>query len=147
MSKNNHLFCQIEIKHIENQWNENGKEYIGEVEIIGFFDLNKELIKEIMNIIKKEEVKKHQYYPPPSGGCLVYNGTRNDEGKIILKVSKAPEDNSKYLQASGGEIIRKGILGVGASVVYGAAYVVGTLTAASVVILRGTNGVLFGLFS
>ena len=47
MSKSKLLFFQIEIKHIENhKWNENGKEYIGEVEISCFFDLNKYRIKE-----------------------------------------------------------------------------------------------------
>ena len=40
------------------------KSNIGEVEIIGFFDLNKEPIKEIRNIINKEEVIKHQNYSP-----------------------------------------------------------------------------------
>ena len=78
MSKNSPLFCQAEIKHIKNhKWKENGKEYIGEVKIIGFFDLNKEPIKEIMNIIKKEEVIKHQYHPPSSCNCYVYNATRD----------------------------------------------------------------------
>ena len=101
-----------------------------------------------MNIIKKEEIKKHQYYPPPWGGYLVYNATRGDEGKVILQVSKATEDNSKYLQASGGEIIGKGILGgaIWASVAYAAAYIVDTLTAAPVIILGGPIGVFLVFF-
>ena len=40
------------------------KSNIGEVEIIGFFDLNKEPIKEIMKIIKNKKKKKNQNYPP-----------------------------------------------------------------------------------
>ena len=47
LSKNPPLFCQVEVKHINNyHWFENGKEYIAEVEIIYFYDLNKKPIKE-----------------------------------------------------------------------------------------------------
>lgn len=48
------LFHQVGIKHIKNhKWkDEKGKEYIGEVEIIEFFDFNKDPIAERMNIIK-----------------------------------------------------------------------------------------------
>ena len=46
LSKNNLLFNQIEVKHINiHKWKENGIEYYGEVEIIGLFDLNTESIK------------------------------------------------------------------------------------------------------
>ena len=39
--KNEPLFHQVEIKHLNNyKWKEGNKEYIGEVEIIGFFDFN-----------------------------------------------------------------------------------------------------------
>ena len=50
--------------------------------------MNKEKIKEKMNIIKKEEVIKQQYYrPPPSSKCYVYNTRRDDDGKIEYQVS------------------------------------------------------------
>ena len=64
LSKNPPLFSRVEIQHIKNhKWSENGKEYVGEIEIIiiRFFDLNKEPIKTVTNIIKKEEVIKQQY--------------------------------------------------------------------------------------
>ena len=61
LSKNSPLFSRVEIQHIKNhKWSENGKEYVGEIEIIifRFFDLNKEPIKTVTNIIKKEKVIK-----------------------------------------------------------------------------------------
>ena len=61
LSKNPPLFSRVEIQHIKNhKWSENGKEYVGEIEIIiiRFFDLNKEPIKTVTNIIKKEKVIK-----------------------------------------------------------------------------------------
>ena len=67
------------------------KSNIGEVEIIGFFDLNKEPIKEIRNIINKEEVIKHQNYPPPpSSECYVYNARRDDDGNIETVIVAVP---------------------------------------------------------
>ena len=88
LSKNPPLFCQVEIQHIKNhKWSENGKDYIGEVEIIGFFDLNKKPIKERTNIIKKEEVIKKQYYPPPSYSYSVYNAARSLIGNIYYQRS------------------------------------------------------------
>ena len=73
------------------------KSNIGEVEIIGFFDLNKEPIKEITNIIKKEEVIKQQYYPPSSCDYYVCRARRDDDGKIEYQVSEGTKENSKYL--------------------------------------------------
>ena len=62
------------------------KSNIGEVEIIGFFDLNKEPIKEIMNIIKNEEVIKNQNYPPSFWNINVIKATR------LPKPSPEPND-------------------------------------------------------
>lgn len=134
-SKNPPLFCQIEIQHYKNyKWSENGKEYIGEIEIIGFFDLNKKPIKERKNIIKKEEVIKTQYYPQPSYSCYVYNATRSSNGNICYQRSEGNKNNSKFLRTSGG-----GIFGgaLGAGITYGGGYAlsylatIGTTAAAS----------------
>ena len=39
------LFCQVEIQHIKNyKWSEDGKDYVGEVEIIGFFDFTSTIL-------------------------------------------------------------------------------------------------------
>ena len=164
LSKNSPLFCQVEIKHIKNhKWKENGKEYIGEVEIIGFFDLNKEPIKEIMNIIKKEEVIKHQNYSPPSYNYYVYKATRSPlpspdpkplpepGGIIVPEIVPGTIDNSKYLQAANeggtiGAIIGgtftavAGLLTYGSLVVAGPAVVVGTALGYGI-------GAVFGYFS
>ncbi len=149
LSKSTPLFCQVEIKHIKNyKWNENGKEYVGEVEIIGFFDLNKEKIKEKMNIIKKEEVIKQQYYrPPPSSKCYVYNTRRDDDGKIEYQVSEGTKENYKYLQVIEGAI-KGGFIGgaLGTTVTFDT-----KIPAAPIVLIRGVIGLgigsYFSLFS
>ena len=156
MSKNPPLFCQVEIQHIKNhKWSENGKDYIGEVEIIGFFDLNKKPIKERTNIIKKEEVIKQQYYPPPSYNYSVYNAARSSNGDIYYQRSEGTKKNSKFLQTSGGGIIG-GALGAGGTFGGVFAYnavILGTATGpAAPIVLAGAAiglgiGALFGLFS
>ena len=56
-NKKNPLFSRIKIIHIKDtKWKEDGKLYNVEVEIIQFFDINKEPIKEKLNFIKKEEI-------------------------------------------------------------------------------------------
>ena len=159
-SKNPPLFCQVEIQHIKNhKWSEDGKDYVGEVEIIGFFDFNKEPIKKRTNIIKKEEVKKEQYYPPPSYNYSVYNASRSSDGNIYYQRSEGTKKNSKFLQSSGGGIIG-GALGAGAA--YGGGYALSSIAVALgstavasgpglPVVLIGAGiglgiGALFGLF-
>ena len=90
--KSEALFHTVEINHINNyKWKgEDGKEYIGKVEIIRFFDFNKEPIKERMNIINKEEVKKQENYPPSSGSSSYYGGGFSDSGHIIYKPIPPP---------------------------------------------------------
>lgn len=163
LSKNPPLFSQVEIKHIKNhKWKEeDGKEYIGEVEIIGFFDLNKKPIKEKTNIIKKEEVKQERYYPPSSYNCYVYQGARSSSGEIYYKKSEGTKKNSKYLQVSGGGIIGGSLgagitagggyalssLGIIASAVGGAATIPATPIIAVGAAIGLGIGALFGLFS
>ena len=159
LSKNPPLFSQVEIQHIKNhKWTEeDGKEYFGEVEIIGFFDLNKKPIKERMNIIKKEEVKKEYKYPKPSYNCYVYSGARSSDGSIYYQRSEGTKNNSKYLKAGGGGIFG-GTLGAGLTA--GGGYALSSLgligTTAAIpglnVIAVGTAiglgiGAIFGLFS
>ena len=164
LSKNPPLFCQVEIQHFKNyKWEENGKEYIGEVEIIGFFDLNKKPIKERTNVIKKEEVRKEVKYSPPSYECYVYNAKRSSPssgGYIHYQRSEGTKNNSKFLRTSGGGIAG-GLFGAGAT--YGgglalshiAVALAGTGVAApplAPVIAVGAAigvgiGALFGLFS
>ena len=159
LSKNPPLFCQVEIQHIKNhKWSENGKDYIGEVEIIGFFDLNKKPIKEKTNIIKKEEVIKQNYYPPPSYSYSVYNAKRSSNGNICYKRSEGTKQNSKFLQMSGGGIIG-GALGAGGGFAINAIHLAVTISSAATAtgpgapfIVAGAAiglgiGALFGLFS
>lgn len=112
LSKNEPLFHQVEIKHIKNhKWKEDGKEYIGEVEIIGFFDFNKEPIKERMNIIKKEEVKQQQIYSPPSYDYSVYRGEYSSNGNLCYQSYRGNSSNSNYMKSSAGSIAVGGLTG------------------------------------
>ena len=159
LSKNPPLFSQVEIQHIKNhKWKEDdGKEYFGEVEIIGFFDLNKKPIKERTNIITKEEIKKEYNYPKPQYDCYVYSGARSSNGNIYYQRSEGTKNNSKYLKMGGG-----GIFGgaIGAGLTAGGGY---ALTALNIIgagaAVPGLNilaagaaiglgiGAIFGLFS
>lgn len=163
LSKNPPLFCQVEIQHKKNyKWKgEDGIEYIGEVEIIGFFDLNQTPIKEKFNIIKKEPIKKEQNYPPLTCNYSVYQGARSSGGEIYYKRSEGTKENSKYLKTGGGGIVG-GALGAGLTagggyVLSGLGYISLTvaggaaLPAASVIAVGAAIGLgvgaLFGLFS
>ena len=149
LSKNPPLFCQIEVQHIKNhKWKENdGKEYIGEVEIIGFFDLNKKPIKERTNIIKKEEIKQQNNYPAPSYDCYVYSGARSSSGAIYYQRAEGTKKNSRYLQVGGGGIAG-GALGLG--ITAGGGYALSALapsllgTAAAGAAIPGVNILVAG---
>ena len=129
------------------------------MEIIGFFDLNKAPIKTRTHILKQEEVKHKQYYPPPSYNYSVYNAARSEDWHIHYQRSEGTKSNSKFLQASKIGIIGGG---VGAGVIYGGGYAlsylstIGTTAIATgpgaPVVLIGAAvglgiGALFGLFS
>ena len=106
LSKNPPLYNQVEIKHITNhKWTEEGIEYIGEVEMIYFFDLNKEPIKQRMNIIKKDKVIQGQSYPPSYCEHYVYNATRSSSDYINYQRQKANESNSRIFGAGGDRIL------------------------------------------
>ena len=105
------LFCQIEIKHIKNERvEENGKKYLVESEIIGFFDLNNSPIQQIVNIIKKEEIKEQKKekdkkeLPPVSVTVDVYKAQKNKEGELKHVQQKGDKTNSKYIKNSSAGI-------------------------------------------
>ena len=101
LSKNPSLYNQVEIKHITNhKWTEeDGIEYIGEVEMIYYFDLNKEPIKQTINIIKKDKVVKEQDYPPSHCEHYVYNASRSSSGYINYQSQEANKSNSRILSS------------------------------------------------
>ena len=107
LSKNPPLYNQVEIKHITNhKWTEeDGIEYIGEVEMIYFFDLNKEPIKQRINVIKKDKVIQGQSYPPSHCENYIYNATRSSSGYINYQRQEANQGNSRLLGESGDSIL------------------------------------------
>ena len=149
LSKNPPLFNQIEIKHITNhKWTEEGVEYIGEVEMIYFFDLNKEPIKQRMNVIKKDKVVKEQSYPPSHYEHYVYNASRSSSGYINYQRQEANKNNSRVLKSLGGSVI--GGLGAGGTALYIGMEIV-TFTSPLAVVgvaaaIGAGIGALFGLF-
>ena len=80
----------MEIEHIKNyKWKDkDGKDFFGEVEIIGFYDLNDETIKERLNIITQKEVVKQTYYPPPQYSYTVYNAGYSSSGNLCYQSKK-----------------------------------------------------------
>ena len=152
LSKNSPLFHQIEVKHFKNyKWTEDGKDYIGEVEIIGFFDLKNEPIKERKNIIKKEEVIKQVNYPKPSCDYYVYIARRSSDGYITYQKSEGNNNNSKYLKAAGGGVITGGLGAGGAALLIYTEAITLSGPAAPVIATVGAIGLgigaIFGLFS
>ena len=144
ISKNPPLFNQVEVQHITNhRWTEeDGNEYIGEVEIIYFFDLNKEPIKKRMNIIKKEKVIKQQSYPSSYTEHYVYNATRSSGGYINYQKQEANKSNSRVLKSLGSGIVTGALGAIGA-----AAFISMNLATAGVGGAIGLGiGALFGLF-
>ncbi len=144
ISKNPPLFNQVEVQHITNhRWTEeDGNEYIGEVEIIYFFDLNKEPIKKRMNIIKKEKVIKQQSYPSSYTEHYVYNATRSSGGYINYQRQEANKSNSRVLKSLGSGIVTGALGAIGA-----AAFISMNLATAGVGGAIGLGiGALFGFF-
>jgi len=144
LSKNPPLFNQIEVQHINNhRWTEeDGNEYIGEVEIIYFFDLNKDPIKKRMNIIKKEKVIKQQSYPSSYSEHYVYNATRSSGGYINYQRQEANKSNSRILKSLGSGIVTGALGAIGA-----AAFIAMDVATAGVGGAIGLGiGALFGLF-
>ena len=143
--KNNPLFNRVEIEHIKNhKWKDkDGKEFFGEVEIIGFYDLNDEPIKERLNIITQKEVVKQAYYPPPQYSYTVYDAGYSSSGNLCYQ-SKEYEKKPNRLARSGGGSLLCGILGAGGAIFIGA-NPISWATAAGVGIGMGV-GALFGLF-
>ena len=62
--------------------------------MIYFFDLNKEPIKQRMNVIKKDKVVKEQSYPPSHCDHYVYNASRSSSGYINYQRQEANKSNS-----------------------------------------------------
>jgi GTPase Era involved in 16S rRNA processing len=134
LSQKQPLFCQIEVKRINNEKiEENGKKYLIDYETIGYFDLNHLPIKEITTLIKKEEIKEkaNQYIPPPSLNVDVYKAQQNNKGVLNYTKIKGDKNSSKYLKNK----IGAGVGGVGGAALGafgGLAYVGGVTTGTGV---------------
>ena len=111
LSKNPPLYNQVETKHITNhKWTEDdGIEYIGEVEMIYFFDLNKDPIKQRINVIKKDKVIQGQSYPPSHYEHYIYNATRSSNGYINYQRQEANQSNSRIFSSTGDDILTGGL--------------------------------------
>ena len=111
LSKNPPLYNQVETKHITNhKWTEDdGIEYIGEVEMIYFFDLNKDPIKQRINVIKKDKVIQGQSYPPSHYEHYIYNATRSSNGYINYQRQEANQSNSRIFSSIGDDILTGGL--------------------------------------
>ena len=116
--------------------------------MIYFFDLNKEPIKQRMNVIKKDKVVKEQSYPPSHYEHYVYNASRSSSGYINYQRQEANKGNSRVLKSLGGSVI--GGLGAGGTAFYIGMEIV-TFTSPLAVVgvaaaIGAGIGALFGLF-
>ena len=117
LCQNEPLFNRVEIKHIKNhKWKDekDGKEYIGEVEIIGYFDFNNEPLKERLNIISKEEVVPNIINSPPSSNITVIDAKKNKNDEIVYNPQEGNKNNSTYVKhdmSTGGRTVVGGIGG------------------------------------
>lgn len=95
------LFNQIEILHIKNQIcidEKTGKKYKQDLEIIGYFDLNKLPIKETIKVLTREEITDDKEdLPAPEIKVDVYKAEKNDNGLNHVK-QEGNENNSKYIK-------------------------------------------------
>ena len=72
------LFNKIEILHIKNyKITENGKDYLAELEKIGYFDLNDMLLKENIRVISHKEIFTKDEIPQAEVNIDVYNSQSN----------------------------------------------------------------------
>ena len=107
------LFSKIEIISVKNykiEDKENGKKYLSEIEVIGYFDLNNEPLKEKVKILNKKEVSDE-----------VFNKTKQGTAKIqVCKAIKDNLGNLYYITEEGNpensNYARLGRAGIGAGI-------------------------------
>ena len=120
LSKNEPLFNQIEIMHIKNyKIQENGKEYLAEVEIIGYFDLNHEPLKETIKVLNREEIttQDEDEIPPTEVNIDVYNAKKNeDNNNLEINKEEGTKENSNYVNNYTGTKIGAGVVGTAAGI-------------------------------
>ena len=140
------LFCQIEIKHVQNEKiEENGEFYLAEYELIGYFDLNHIAIKEKINYIKKEKIKKEQTknLPPPSETVHVFKASQNPGGSVNYTKEEGNEKNSHYVKNKALGIGIGGVGGAALGALGGLAYAGGvTAAGTSIATAIGTGAAL-----
>lgn len=120
LSQNEPLFNQIEIMHIKNyKIQENGKDYLAEVEIIGYFDLNHEPLKETIKVLNREEIitKDEDEIPPTEVNIDVYNAKKNEENNNLeIKKEEGTNKNSNYVNNYTGTKVGAGVVGTAAGI-------------------------------
>ena len=139
------LFCKIEIAHFTNykyKNEEDGKIYIGEVEIIGYFDINKKPIKEIFKPIDVREVQKNETdFEKPQIEVEEIKVVEKEDKKLDYEVVKNPE-NSYYKKIFKGFL--GGAIGGGIGAAGGVGLILGGL-AAPVIPVIGIGGIICGI--
>lgn len=119
LSDNEPLINQIEIMHVKNyKMEENGKKYLTEVEIIGYFDLNHESLKEDIKIISREEVltSNEEEIPPTEVNIDIVNAKKDSDGKLDYNEEKGNTKNSNYIKNHTGAKVGAGVVGTAAGI-------------------------------
>lgn len=131
LSKTDALFSQIEIIHVKDQiLEEDGKKYLSEFEIYGFFDLNgKKPLFEKKKIISKHEIseKDIKKYQKPDISVEVIKSKEDENENLHIVSEKGDKNNSNYIKYKGTKI---GLgIGIGGAIIGGAATVLAGLAA------------------
>ena len=126
LSKSEPLFNKIEILHMENyKIHENGKDYLAEVDIIGYFDLNHEPLKETIKVLSREEIKtkNEDEIPQIKVNIDIYNAKKNEENNNLeINKEEGTKDNSNYVN---NYTVTKVGAGIGAAAGIGGAILAG----------------------
>ena len=143
LSEKEHLFCRIEICHFKNyrfQKDEDKKFYFGEVEVIGYFDINEKPLKEDFNEIDVREIQKDEKGLPDSELLVEEIKAEEDENNNLYhKATENPPDS--YYWKAFKTIIGGGI---GGAIAGGFGLLLGGIIGSPIVPIIGAGGLIIG---
>jgi GTP-binding protein EngB required for normal cell division len=143
LSEKEHLFCRIEICHFKNyrfQKDEDKKFYLGEVEIIGYFDINEKPLKEDFIEIDVREIQKDEKdLPKPELAVEAIKAEEDENNNLYHKTIENPPDS--YYWKAFKTIIGGGI---GGAIAGGLGLLLGGIIGAPIVPVIGAGGLIIG---
>ena len=122
------LFSQVEIMRVTDyKIEENGKKYLANVEIIGFFDLNENNIpiKEKVKVLTKREIKESEPIPEPKIKVEVTKAKIGEDQKLHYETKTEDKNtgnpDSKYIKNYNGTKTGAAVGSIGGLIIGGIA--------------------------